>query len=301
MKYRLLKSEKIPVPAGDNKIIYIIPLSSSHKQYAVIYPAIPAGQLLDDIFQERVGLHRFRGCPDNAVGKVKQALIDMIHSELKQSSAKQSSMWIIGIALIGFGVFDLFLPDPLILVDELLILAGGGWILASGLKLKKIHTVLKDKHDSIVKKITGLPVIEDNLCSGIFASIQAKDERLMKEFKENFSIESVKDRIEVETRWYVDYINIEELINTGQVLPFDVRNIMNGLDCIIPLKKIVYLEEKIHNKMVKGENTARLSRKLKIIKNRANRDYGFSEDALTVYSEFYKSASAYFFSKGEKL
>lgn len=301
MKYRLLRSEKLPGPAGDNKAIYIIPLSSSRQHYAVIYPAVPTAQLLDCIFLERVELRRFRGCPDDAIDKVKQALGDLIQTELKQSSTKQFSMWIVGIAFIGFGVFDLFLPDPFILLDEFLILAGGGWMLASGLRLKKIHTALKDKQDIIVKKISNLPVSEDNLCSGIFASIQAKDEQAIKESKEDFSIDSIKDRIEAEARWYVDYINIEELIKSKQVLASDIKNIMNGIDCIIPLKKIVHLEEKILKKMLKNENTVNLYQKLKKIKNQVIKSCGFSEDALTVYSEFYKSAYAYFAARGERL
>lgn len=301
MKYRLLKSEKLPVPVEENKIIYIIPLSSSHKQYAVIYPVIPAGKLLEYIDLERVELRRFRGCPDDAVDKVKQALVDLIQKELKQSSTNQVSMLIVGIALIGVGVFDLFLLDPFHLLDEFLILAGGGWMLASGLKLKKIHSALKGKHNSIIEKIARLPVSEDNLCSGIFASIQAKDEQMIKEFKEDFSIDSMKDRIEVEARWYVDYINIEEFIKNKQVLSSDVRNIMKGIGCIVPLKAIMRLEEKIHKKMIKGGNTIKLSQKLKKLKLQVKQNCGFSEDALTVYSEFYKSTLAYFTSIGEKM
>ena len=301
MKYKLLKSEKLPVAYTEKRIIYIIPLSSSHKNFAVIYPAIPAGSLLRSLLDDKVELHRFKGCPDIAIEKVKQALGDLIHKELKEASAKQSTMWVMGIVLIGLGVINFIFPDPIILLDEILIIAGGGWMLASGIKLKKIHTTLKNRKNDIEKKINDLPVFEDPLCSGIFASIQAKDELIIKEFKEDFSIESLKDRIEVEARWYVDYINIEELISGKHIQKADVRNIMNGIDCIVPLKKIVYLEKNINKKMIKNKNTLKLSQKLKNIKKQIIQKCGFSDDALTVYSEFYKSALDYFATQGEKL
>jgi hypothetical protein len=76
---------------------------------------------------------------------------------------------------------------------------------------------------------------------------------------------------------------------------------MNGISGIIPLKKIAHLEERIHKKMLKGGRTLQLSQKLKKIKNQAKQACGFSEDALTVYTEFYKSSLAYFTARGEKL
>jgi hypothetical protein len=301
MKYKLLKSENLPRPGGEKKIIYIIPLTSSPRNYAVIYPEVPPSQFFDSPGTEMIELRRFRGCPDDAVKKVKLALSGLYYSELKKTSSKLSTLWFSGILFIGFGLFDLFLQDPLILLDEVLIFTGGIWMLAGGLKVKKIHRVLKEKQGTIEEKITRIPVSEDTLCSRIFASIQAKDEHFIKEFKEDFAIEGMKDRVELESRWYVDYIKIDELVKTGQIQTADIRNVMKGINCIIPLKKIVELEEMIHKRVIKGRQTATLSRRLKKIKDRISLACGFSEDALTVYSEFYKSCLAYFSSIGETL
>ncbi|MBN2441273.1 MAG: hypothetical protein JXJ04_08000 [Spirochaetales bacterium] len=301
MKYRLLQSEKLPVPNEEKKIIYMIPLSSSQKHFAVIYPDCPVPALLESIARGTIELRRFMGCPDEAVHKVKQALGELIRREIKTFAAKQSSKYFLGILLIGFGIIDFFLPDPVIFLDEILIIAGGGWILSSGIKLKKIHNKLKSEEEACIKRISQITVNEDPLCSGIFASIQAKDELLIKELREDFSIDSLKDRIEVETRWFVDYIKIEELIQNKQVRKTDVKNIMNGIGCILPLKKIVILEEKIHKRMVKGKSTHKLSGILKKMKKQIMENSGFSDDAITVYSEFYKSAAAYFAAKGETL
>jgi hypothetical protein len=301
MKYRLLKSEKFPAPPGEKKIIYIIPLSSSQKQYAVIYPAIHPGSLLKSLEEKKLELRKFLGCPEETVNNVKKAIQDMIHTDLKESSSKQSTLFFSGILLIVFGIINFVLPDPLILLDEVLMLLGGIWVLGGGIKLRKTYKALKINQENLELKIKAIPVTEDPITSGIFASIQAKDEHIVKQIKKDFSIDTIKDRIEVETEWYVDYINIEELIQNNQAKKEEVKTFMKGINCIIPLKKVVCLEKKINKKMLKGEKTLSLTRALNSLQRKISKKSGFSIDAIIVYSEFYKSALSWFQSRGEDL
>jgi hypothetical protein len=286
---------------GEKKIIYIIPLSSSQKEYAVIYPTFPPGTIIKTLEEKHLELRKFLGCPEDTVNKVKKAIQDMIHSDLKETSTKQSTLFFSGILLILFGIVNFILPDPLVILDEILILLGGIWMLGGGIKLRKTYKALKITQKNMESKIKSIPVTEDPITSGIFASIQAKDERILKEIKEDFSIDNMKDRIEVETRWYVDYINIEDLIQKKQVKKEEVKNFMKGINCIIPLKKIACLEQKIHKKMVKGEKILSLTRALKKLQRKITKKTGFSMDAITVYSEFYKSALSWFQARGENL
>ena len=101
------------------------------------------------------------------------------------------------------------------------------------------------------------------------------------------------DRIDLESQWLVNYIDVQEMIETGAATEAEVKEIMAALSDIIPIRALVKMERHIDRDAVR--------RRMNRLKDRITERIGFSSSVLTVYCEFYKSAQKYFEIRGEGL
>jgi len=128
----------------------------------------------------------------------------------------------------------------------------------------------------------------DPLLTRIYNSIKAKQQP-EKEHDE----QSSADQIEAEAQWFVKFLNVRDMIESESVTVDDVREVARALRDIIPLKVLVRLER---NYLRYGLR-ARLKRLREKIKGRLE----LTDDALTVYCAFYRSAKEYFEQEGLQL
>ncbi len=289
MKYRIVMPEDSFIKGTESNIVYVIPVSSNCGEYRIIFPK----RLLrgpGNLFSTADFIIKgFEGCSYEAVYIVQQKLKDLITAKLNLRKSKSESMFIYGIVITVIGIINWFTPDPLPFIDEIVLTLGGAAMAYWGsMKRTKEIPAIKDRTALRKQKIDELEIVEDYSISRIFKSICAKSEPDSIETDDLNKI----DRIELEALWFVKYLNIPQMINSGETSLNEIREIVSMILEILPVKKLVKLERK--KGFLKNIRLKRIMKKNTLYK-------GFSDDAVTVYCEFYKGVKECFENIGEKL
>ena len=249
------------VPA---KCIYIIPLCSDPLRYRVLTPARLSKMLLDLLMQDRLVIRQFRGCPDEAVAAIKAQLLRGCGRVSGRYATRTNQLIVLGAALFVLGVINCTFPDPLPLIDEILMMGGGA---AAGLggyiSRKKNLPLLEDKAGKAEKHLEKIECIEDPMLSGIYQSIRTKSKPDV-ELSNGRAI----DRIEAESEWLFKYLDLQQLLDSKQV-PF------------AELQELLWvLEQKI--------TSSPANKKLRRKRDELAARWDLSTDAFSVYAEFYR-------------
>ena len=279
MKYRMMKFEWLPDPSRQPAVIYIIPVSADSEEYRVIYPSTFSRNAVRLLYYGDVSIRAYKGCPPEALESVRQKLTEMLIQRTEGVVSRATHMFLGGIGLAVLGVISWTLPDPLPLVDEIGFLLGGVVLALQGARHRQKKVPAYREMARVAEtQIDGLEPDDDPFLSAVVHSIQAK--------ARPDGDHGEEDRIEAEGKWLVEYVNVREMIENETVKPQEVRRIVSGLLDVIPMRA-----------MQVGRSSKRKRRRLERILART----GLSDDALTVYCEFYRAAREYFDSKGQKL
>lgn len=276
MKYKILDHEKFNIKKDDNVVFYILPISSSGKEFQLIYPAKTRQHQLDAWHNKKIMIKQFKGCNSTVIKSVKQSLMDIIKGNMEKIKSSIQTMLFLGILFVLFGIFDLLLPDPLILIDELLIITGGAMLTVGSYVKKKNLATLVAKQDQVIKQIENLHIIEDPICTKIFYSIKQKT-----------------GPQDMENDWYIHQGDIREIHNTTPIALPDLKNILVGISSMIPVAKLTRLENRVNRLRPKGSKAHPAIKRLHKIKSALSHKYRISQDAITIYQIFYHSAQIY--------
>ena len=264
MAYKLMKDNTL------DSNIYVIPLSSNNKDYKIIYPENLEKTLSK--YNTKITIKQFEQCPETASNEIKKNLKRILGEKYHKNKGKTITYLFGGGALLLLGGLNLILPDPLILLDEIAMVIGGGILVRYGYKIKKEYPKYEENIREMVDNISNIETEENNLLSKIYNAIASKE-------KNNNTI------LEVEYKWLIN-LDISELINHIKD-EAETKEIMDGLSDIIPFVKILKLEKKKN-----------IKKKKKLI-NKVKEKIRLSNNALEVYCEFYKSIKDYFEKKEE--
>jgi len=174
MKYKILNHEKFNIQKDDTVVFYLLPVSDADKDYQIIYPAKTKQYQLESWHNKKIIIKQFKGCNTGVVKSVKKSLTDILKNNLEKAINTIRTMFFMGMLFILFGFINLILPDPLILIDELLIITGGTLLTISGLVKKKNMSALVLKEKEVTKQINDLHIIDNPICTKIFNSIKKK-------------------------------------------------------------------------------------------------------------------------------
>jgi hypothetical protein len=276
MKYKILDHKKFNIKKDNDVVFYILPASSSAKEFQIIYPVKTKEYQLEAWHNKKLVIKQFKGCNNTVIKSVKQSLANIIKDNMEKIKSSMQTMLFLGILFVLFGIFDLILPDPLILIDELLIITGGALLTVSGYIKKKNLSALDKKQEEVIKQIENLHIIEDPICTKIYHSIKKKT-----------------GPQDMDSDWYIHQGDIREINNTTPIALPDLKNILAGIGSMIPVAKLTRLENRINYLRSKGSKAHPAIKRLHKIKNALNHKYGISQDAITIYQIFYHSAQIY--------
>jgi hypothetical protein len=260
------------------KCIYVVPLSEDPSHYQVLIPARLTKNLLDLLIQDKLVIHRFESCPAEAVTNIKAQLGRRCAQGPSLYSTRMNQVLIAGTVLVVLGIINFTLPDPLPLADEILMIGGGMGIAILGYRnRRKILPLLSDKTERAVKQLDGLECPEDVLLTRIHEAIRARSAP-----NPDPSAKELVDPFEVESRWLVEYLDLQKLIDSKVISSEHLNSLLEVLSDAFPLSRFLSLERKLRKDPKDGG--ARRARE------RIAERYGLSADAFTVYAEFYRLA-----------
>ena len=122
----------------------------------------------------------------------------------------------------------------------------------------------------------GRPEVEtDGLLTAIFKSIRCR----IGPSAVGEKIEGL-DTIEIESLWITRYLNIQDLLASGESSTPCLEDLVNVIKKVFPVKELVKLENKKQSPKIRG--------RLQDLKQETISKTSVSEDALAVYIEFYR-------------
>jgi len=174
------------------------------------------------------------------------------------------------------GIINWVIPDPLPFVDELLFTVGGGLAAWKAWKDRKV------KLPELIDKTFrygyegGRPEVEtDSLLTLIFKSIRCRHDPLAA----GESIDGM-DSIEIESLWMTRYLNFDDISLSVKISRSDSNELVQVLERVFPIRKLAKLEGK--------KQTLKRRSRLESLKKETLSTTGFTDNALTVYTEFYR-------------
>ena len=216
-----------------------------------------------------------------SVSDVEEKIKSLLIRRLERYTSKITALIFSGIAMALLGIANFAFPDPIILADEILLLVGGTIISALAFWARRdALPAYKDRVDAQLRVINRVKPEPDPFLTRIYRTLCEKAEP---------SEEEAEDRIDAESRWLYRYVDIGEIIDKGECTLKDIAAFLNNLQDVLPLKRMA--------KMESGGSSPMKNRRFR---ERISLRTGFSDDALIVYGEFYKSLETYLGEKGER-
>jgi hypothetical protein len=288
MKYTTL-GRRPPYVSGDRpEMIYVIPVSSDPEDYRIIYPNTLKKNIVELLLDKAIQIMAFESCSENAVWDVREYLKNQLEQKNERHSSRINTGFICGIGLAVLGLLNFTFPDPLPLIDELLMMIGGGvWAFRSA-RAKRLLPQFRERVQQAENWVRDLEAFSDPLLTRIYGSVKAKQEPQQQDLEQ-----TTLDRIEAESQWFVKYLNIRDMIESESVTTDEVREVIEALEDIIPLKTLVRLE--------RSYERSGMPVRLKRLRDKVKSQLEMSDDALAVYCGFYRSACEYFKIEGQKL
>jgi hypothetical protein len=261
------------------RCIYVVPLSGDPSSYQVLIPARLSKDLPDLLIQDQLSIHRFKDCPAEAISNIKSQLRRICARGPSNYSIRMNRVLVAGTVLVVLGLINVTFPDPLPLADELLMIGGGCALGITGYRnRRKILPLLSRKTERAAERLDALESFEDILLTRIHEAIRARDAG-GRERGKHVAAESA-DPFERESRWLVEYLDLQQLIDSETVGLEQLNALLEVLTNSFPLARFLSLEWDLRKNPKNGR--ARAARQ-----KLAGR-HGLSADAFTVFAEFYR-------------
>jgi hypothetical protein len=275
MKYNLVPSGNASDP--DIKYIYILPSSFEASHYSIAYPSCKT----EDILNRKIIIRTYKGCSPQALGEIKSKLKKILRNQQTISTDKVNMKLTFGIGVFILGIVNWFIPDPLPFIDELLFTLGGGLLTWKSWSSRRTKLPLLEEQIYRFVYNGGIPEVEmDGVLSIIFKAIKCKHNPLSSDEK----VEGL-DSIELESLWITRYLNLQDHILSGNILFLNLKKLMQVLEKVFPIKKLVKIESINKNRKIRE--------RIKNLKQDVIEQTGISENALAVYIELYRTSLSF--------
>jgi hypothetical protein len=258
------------------KCIYIVPLSLDPSHYQVLIPANLSKHLLDLLIQDKLVIRKFHRCPQEAAATVTAQLQRSCTQGPSRYSNRMNQLIVLGTVLFVLGIINWTFPDPLPLIDEILMIGGGAGVgIAGYVSRRKNLSLLQNKTGKAAQRLSELECADDPLLTRIHEAIRAKSSP-----DYDRSGKEAVDLFEVESEWLVKYLDLQRLLDSNAATIKDLGCLLDVLSNAFPLPRFLALEQKLRR-----DPTDRRTRRAR---DSLAQRYGLSGDAFTVYAEFYR-------------
>jgi hypothetical protein len=260
------------------KRIYIIPLDLEPSRYQVLIPDRLTKNLLNLLIQDKLAIHRFQGCPAEAIDTIKAQLGRICTRRPARYSIRTNQVLVAGTVLAVLGIINFTLPDPLPLADEILMVGGGCALgLIAYRNRRRVLPLLQDKTVKAFERLDGLEYGNDILLTRIYEAIRARSTPAG-----DSSANKPVDPFVLESRWLVEVLDLQQLIDAQAVTKEHLNSLLEVLSNAFPLKRFLSLERKLRKDPKNG--------RIRTSRDKLAARYALSADAFTVYAEFFRLA-----------
>lgn len=276
MRHRPSRFDPEYRPFSAPKRIYIVPLSRDASNYQALVPTRLSKNLPDLLIQDKVELYRFKDCTPEAVADIKAQLgRGWVRGPVRYSD-RVNRAFKAGIILVVLGIVNFIVPDPLPWVDEFLMIGVGVGLVIAGY-LKRLRVLLREKNERAAGRLDSLECAEEILLTRIHEAIKARGAN-----GGDPSTQKWADPFELESRWLVEYLDLQQLIDSKTITIAHLESLLEVLSTAFPLSKFLSLERKLRKNPK--------NRRARAARYKMAERYGLSADAFTVYAEFYRLA-----------
>jgi hypothetical protein len=262
--------------------LYVVPLSHDPAAYHVVFPQDMKKAPLEKLLHGHVDLKDFEGWQQEELGSIREMIRRILKKGVEGFSNRANALFVGGVLTTVLGALNFLLPDPLILLDELFFLVVGSIAALIGYRRRRYRLpVYRDLFGSAESRLDLQLVSPEPLLSRIYQSIKAKRN------PESAESSGSLDRIELESQWLAKYLDIGTMVREGEAEEKDIVRVLSLIQDIFPVRRLIRMERR------------RLGRRvIKRMRRRLREKTGLSDDAIDVYSEFYKSAERYLEDRG---
>lgn len=255
MKYRLVRFTAVPVD------VYLVPVSAQPEDCRLLVP-----RLTEQTMREIAGRGGLRVRHFPVTDETREAAGREIGRLWAQSVAgyrsRRTTLFAAGLGLAALGLLSWFVPDPLLLVDEIAFVVAGALMAVTGGR-----ALFGPDFRALRSASSRLTWSADALLSRVHRALQAR--------------EKAAGDVEAESAWLVEYADLGRPLASGEVAPATVRRTLAALSQFIPFERLLALESRSGSRARAG---------LRKLRHRLEERHGLGEPALTVLCAFYRSA-----------
>ena len=213
MRYGIFRSRGVLPPWEQDIDIYIAPVAEKADRCQALTPlALRKGGEFT-LMHQSFHIRTYEGCPGSAVEAVQDALASEFRGRAEKFSSRMRLFFSAGIAAAVLGLVNIFIPDPLPFLDEMVLIIGGGLVSSlGGSALKRQVGPYRNCIKNIIENIEGADIVPDPVLSTVYRAIRCRARP-----GEDDSGKDCADDIERESLWLVEHLNISALIRSEAV------------------------------------------------------------------------------------
>ena len=258
---------------------FIVPVSADPSEFALL---VPWRRVLRELNQGVVArVWGFRQCTADAALLLTGRSEAWLRRREERAKGRYTALFVGGIGGAVLGVLNLLIPDPLPFLDEIILMAGGAGIAYLGAYLRRsLLPQIGDWSERMRERLNDLIVEESPILNAVYDSIQKKH-----------SHRNETDILEAESRW-IEEIEFDTAADPGTKAFDEAYHLFRILGTELGLRRL---------RRMAGSAGGRGLRRRAAYRTRLRREIGLSEDAITVYVEYYDRACDYFGAWGLRL
>ena len=277
MRYEILKFQ---YEAPKKETVFVIPVSSQADQHTVLYP-----RSLKKSADSQVEVRYFAGCGAETRDWVKDSLQKLLETTLKKEKQRSQNIFMVSISMAVLAVISWAFPDPLPLLDEVILTLGAGGLgLLSYLQYRNARKAALSSGDHT----PALEIVEDPVLTRVFQAMEGMDKPDWNEAIRSGS----RDLVELESEGMVHLVDVEGMIRSEEISEKDLRLTVTSLSKTLSLGLLLSLEEQGRD----GKDRSKT--RLKRLRESLRRRFGITETGQIVYTELYRHTRDYFRNKG---
>jgi hypothetical protein len=273
MKYNLIPSGN--TSKKDSIFIYILPSGFEKSSYLIAYPDFAP----EDILAGRISIRTFEGCSTEAFEEIKVELKGRLRKKYEKYLENINTLFTLGLGFFILGIIDWVIPDPVLFIDELVLMIFGGFTAWKSWRGKKEKLpMLKNKIDHYNYNSMYPKIGTDTILTSIFKAIRCKIDPIG-------AVEIVDgmDEIEIESLWMTRYLNIQDLSAAADIS--GIKELLRVIKKVFLLRRLLKLEGKKQNKWIRSQFLN--------LEQQTESNTGILPEVLAVYLEFYKLSLTY--------
>jgi len=166
MKYRMLRIEHEDTGDSDDCVIYVMPAGSNPLENCIVYDERLEKELKSLLLTHPYSIALYSKAPVDTGKRIRDRLIGMAEKVLERMNNRGRSLFVLGVGIGVLGLINWVIPDPLPVIDEVVLTFGGAALALAGIILRRrVKEEYRNRGEIVKRDILRISVREDPLIS----------------------------------------------------------------------------------------------------------------------------------------